>query len=455
MNITIIGTGYVGLVTGACFAEMGSRVTCVDIDREKIANLKKGILPIYEPGLEKLVTENLQDGTLAFSDNLADAAADSQIFFIAVGTPSGEDGSADLRYVLEVARQIGQHMTDYAVIVDKSTVPVGTADQVARVVRQELGRRGSDLTFDVVSNPEFLKEGAAINDFLKPDRIVVGVNSDRAAKIMTRLYAPFSMNRDKMVLMNVRDAEMTKYTANAMLATKISFMNEMAGICERLGVDVENVRKGIGSDSRIGYSFIYPGCGYGGSCFPKDVKALIKTSLDAGFAPAVLTAVEDRNKRQKQVLTQKIMQRFGNDLAGKTFGVWGLAFKPGTDDMREAASLVLLKDLIQARATIQAFDPVAMPQAVNELPEEWIKTGRLALAEDLYQALENADAMILVTEWKTFRQPDFKRMGQLMNQKIIFDGRNQYDPEEIVEYGFEYYGIGREAHLLSNSTIRP
>ncbi len=453
MNITIIGTGYVGLVTGACFAEMGSHVTCVDIDREKIANLKKGILPIYEPGLEKLVTENLRDGTLAFTDNLADSAADSQIFFIAVGTPPGEDGSADLQYVLEVARQIGQHMSDYAVIVDKSTVPVGTADQVAKMVQQELDRRGSDLAFDVVSNPEFLKEGAAINDFLKPDRIVVGVNSDRAAKIMTRLYAPFSMNRDKMILMNVRDAEMTKYAANAMLATKISFMNEMANICEHLGVDVENVRKGIGSDSRIGYSFIYPGCGYGGSCFPKDVKALIKTALDTGFKPAVLTAVEDRNNRQKQVLAQKIMQRFGNDLAGMTFGVWGLAFKPGTDDMREAASLVLLKDLIQARATIQAFDPVAMPQAAKELPEAWLKTGRLTLTEDPYQTLENIDAMILVTEWKTFRQPDFKRMGQLMNQKIIFDGRNQYDPEEMSEYGFEYHGIGREAR--EDEPLRP
>ncbi|MDZ7642095.1 MAG: UDP-glucose/GDP-mannose dehydrogenase family protein [Desulfurivibrio sp.] len=445
MNITIIGTGYVGLVTGACFAEMGSRVTCVDIDQEKIAKLKKGILPIYEPGLEKLVTENLQEGTLAFADNLADAAADSQIFIIAVGTPSGEDGSADLRYVLEAARQIGQHLSDYAVIVDKSTVPVGTAEQVTSMVRQELDRRGADLTFDVVSNPEFLKEGAAINDFLKPDRIIVGVNSERAAKIMTRLYAPFSMNRDKMILMNVRDAEMTKYAANAMLATKISFMNEMANICERLGVDVENVRKGIGSDSRIGYSFIYPGCGYGGSCFPKDVKSLIKTSLDTGITPAVLTAVEDRNNRQKQVLSQKISRRFGNDLSGKSFGVWGLSFKPGTDDLREAASLVLLKELIQAGATIQTFDPVAMPQAAKELPAEWLKSGRLTLAEDPYQALENADAMILVTEWKTFRQPDFKRMGQLMQQKIIFDGRNQYNPEEMAEYGFEYHGIGREA----------
>jgi UDPglucose 6-dehydrogenase len=443
MKLTIIGTGYVGLVTGACFAEMGSQVVCVDIDEEKINNLKNGILPIYEPGLEKLVKENIQDGTLRFSSRLADVADGCQVFFIAVGTPPGDDGSADLQYVLEVARQIGQHMNDYSVIVDKSTVPVGTADQVARVVQEELDRRGSTLEFDVVSNPEFLKEGAAINDFLKPDRIVVGVDSDRAAKIMGRLYAPFSMNRDKMILMNVKDAEMTKYAANAMLATKISFMNEVASICDRLGVDVENVRKGIGSDSRIGYSFIYPGCGYGGSCFPKDVKALIKTSVDTGFLPSVLNAVEDRNEQQKKVLVQKIVQQFGADLSGMTFAVWGLAFKPGTDDMREASSKVILAELVAAGATIEAFDPVAMAQAAKELPKEWLDTGRLILAEDLYQALENADALILVTEWKTFRQPDFKHMGQLMRQKIIFDGRNQYDPEEVGEFGFGYYGIGR------------
>ncbi|MCF8092920.1 MAG: UDP-glucose/GDP-mannose dehydrogenase family protein [Desulfotignum sp.] len=445
MKLTIIGTGYVGLVTGACFAEMGSHVTCVDIDTEKINNLKKGVLPIYEPGLEKLVQENMADGTLVFSSNLIQAAADCQIFVIAVGTPPGEDGSADLQYVLKVAGQIGQHMNDYAVVVDKSTVPVGTADKVAKVIQKELDRRGSDLAFDVVSNPEFLKEGAAINDFLKPDRIIVGANSKRAAKIMSRLYAPFSMNRDKMILMNVRDAEMTKYAANAMLATKISFMNEIANICEQLGVDVENVRKGIGSDTRIGYSFIYPGCGYGGSCFPKDVKALIKTSKDTGVDPLVLAAVENRNNHQKMVLGSKITIRFGTDLSGRCFALWGLAFKPGTDDMREAASLMLLKDLICANATVYAYDPVAMAQAARELPQEWLESGRLVLANDQYQALENADAMILVTEWKTFRRPDFKRMGQLLNQKIIFDGRNQYDPEEVAEFGFEYHGIGREA----------
>ncbi len=444
MKLTIIGTGYVGLVTGACFAEMGSRVTCVDIDEQKIENLKNGILPIYEPGLEKMVQENMADGTLQFTTRLEEAAQDCQIFFIAVGTPPGEDGSADLQYVRQVAARIGQCMTDYAVIVDKSTVPVGTADQVAKVVQTELDRRGSDLEFDVVSNPEFLKEGAAIQDFLKPDRIIVGVNSKRAAKIMTRLYAPFSMNRDKMILMNVRDAEMTKYAANAMLATKISFMNEIANICEHLGVDVENVRKGIGSDSRIGYSFIYPGAGYGGSCFPKDVKALIKTSKDTGVEPAVLAAVENRNNLQKKVLAEKIKTRFGKDLRGRCFALWGLAFKPGTDDMREAASIVLLEDLLAAGATVQAYDPVAMNQAAKELPEAWLDSGRLMLTEDQYQALENADALILITEWKTFRRPDFKRMEQLLKEKIIFDGRNQYDPEEVTEFGFEYHGIGRE-----------
>ncbi len=445
MKLTIIGTGYVGLVTGACFAEMGSQVTCVDIDTAKIENLKQGILPIYEPGLERIVQENMADGTLQFTTRLEDAARDCQIFFIAVGTPPGEDGSADLQYVRRVAARIGQCMTGYAVIVDKSTVPVGTADQVAEVVQEALDTRGSDLEFDVVSNPEFLKEGAAIQDFLKPDRIIVGANSERAAKIMTRLYAPFSMNRDKMILMNVRDAEMTKYAANAMLATKISFMNEIAGICEHLGVDVENVRKGIGSDSRIGYSFIYPGAGYGGSCFPKDVKALIKTSRDTGVEPAVLAAVENRNHLQKKVLGEKIKSRLGTDLSSRRFGLWGLAFKPGTDDMREAASIVLIDNLLAAGATVCAYDPVAMAQAARELPEAWLESGRLILANDQYQALENADAMILVTEWKTFRRPDFKRMGQLLSQKIIFDGRNQYDPEEVTEFGFEYHGIGREA----------
>ena len=444
MKLTIIGTGYVGLVTGACFAEMGSIVTCVDIDQEKIDNLKKGILPIYEPGLENLVIQNHKEGTLNFSTSLEQASKDSNIFFIAVGTPPGEDGSADLQYVLQVAKEIGQNINEYSVIIDKSTVPVGTADKVKDTIQSELEKRDVNIDFDVVSNPEFLKEGAAVNDFLKPDRIVVGADSDRAAKMMKRLYAPFSRNREKVILMNVRDAEMTKYAANSMLATKISFMNEISNICEHLGVDVENVRKGIGSDSRIGYSFIYPGCGYGGSCFPKDVKALIKTSKDQGFVPELLDAVEKRNNLQKQVLSDKIIKQFGQDLSGKTFCMWGLSFKPGTDDMRESSSAVILKELIDAGAVIKAFDPVAMDQARKEFPEKWFAKQQLKLETTQYNAIEGTDALILVTEWKTFRQPDFKAMAATMNQLVIFDGRNQYDPEEVSEAGFEYHGIGRE-----------
>lgn len=444
MKLTIIGTGYVGLVTGACFAEMGSNVICVDIDKEKIENLKKGILPIYEPGLESLVTQNFQEGTLRFTTSLKDAASKTNIFFIAVGTPPGEDGSADLQYVLQVAKEIGQHITDYSIIVDKSTVPVGTADKVRKAISKELEKRGADIDFDVVSNPEFLKEGAAVNDFLKPDRIVVGVNSKKAARIMKRLYAPFSRNREKVIYMNVRDAEMTKYAANSMLATKISFMNEIANLCEKLGVDVENVRKGIGSDSRIGYSFIYPGCGYGGSCFPKDVKALIKTSKDQDFEPLILDAVERRNNMQKKVLSQKIFNRFGKDLSNQTFCMWGLSFKPGTDDIREASSKEIIKELIEGGAVIKAYDPVAMDQAKKEFPSTWFESGQLQFETNQYKAVENVDALILVTEWKAFRQPDFTLMASTMNKTIVFDGRNQYDPEETKEYGFEYHGIGRE-----------
>ena len=443
MKLTIIGTGYVGLVTGACFSEMGSHVTCVDIDQEKIDNLKKGILPIYEPGLESIVLNNYKEGTLNFTTILADAAKDCSVFFIAVGTPPGEDGSADLQYVLQVARQIGSVIEDYAVIVDKSTVPVGTADKVTAAVQKELDARGADIEFDVVSNPEFLKEGAAVNDFLKPDRIIVGAESERAVKLMRRLYAPFSRNRDKILFMKVKDAEMTKYAANSMLATKISFMNEISNLCERLGVDVENVRKGIGSDSRIGYSFIYPGCGYGGSCFPKDVKALVRTSKDVDFTPCLLEAVEQRNSEQKQVLGNKVVQRFGKDLSGRIFCVWGLAFKPGTDDMREASSKVLIRNLVEAGAKVNVYDPVAMDQAKKEIPEALLE--HMVFAKDQYAALESADACILVTEWKAFRQPDFKQMATLMKELVIFDGRNQYDPEEIREAGFEYHGIGREA----------
>jgi UDPglucose 6-dehydrogenase len=443
MNLTIIGTGYVGLVTGACFAEMGSRVTCVDIDEQKIENLKNGILPIYEPGLATLVERNIQDGTLHFATSLAEAAEFSEIFFIAVGTPPGQDGSADLQYVLAVADQIGQCIHEYALIVDKSTVPVGTADKVRAAVQARLDKRKKAIEFDVVSNPEFLKEGAAVNDFLKPDRIIVGADSPRAAKIMKRLYAPFSRNREKVLFMNVRDAEMTKYAANAMLAAKISFMNEVANICEHLGVDVENVRKGIGSDARIGYSFIYPGCGYGGSCFPKDVKALIKTGKDLGFDPMLLEAVEKRNQIQKKLLPRKIRKRFGNDLTGKIFCLWGIAFKPGTDDVREASSIDVIQELLRAGARIQAYDPVAMDQAKKEFPETWFSSGGLVFCDNQYAALENTDALVLVTEWKTFRQPDFKQMTTAMKQRIVFDGRNQYDPEEMAEHCFEYHGIGR------------
>ncbi|MBI9089845.1 MAG: UDP-glucose/GDP-mannose dehydrogenase family protein [Desulfobacterium sp.] len=443
MNITMIGTGYVGLVSGACFSEMGSRVTCVDVDEQKIENLQKGILPIYEPGLEAMVCQNQADGLLVFSTSLAHAMKKSSLYFIAVGTPPGEDGSADLRYVLSVASEIGKNIESYAVIVDKSTVPVGTADKVRATVQKELDRRGVEVEFDVVSNPEFLKEGAALNDFMKPDRIIVGADTARARKEMKRLYAPFSRNRDKIIFMSVRDAEMTKYAANSMLATKISFMNEVANICERLGVDVENVRKGIGSDSRIGYSFIYPGCGYGGSCFPKDVKALIRTSMENGFEPQLLSAVESRNQLQKQRLFQKIVARFGNDLSGFSFAVWGLAFKPGTDDMREAPSVVLINDLVKAGAKVRAYDPVAMNEARREFPQEWFDDNRIVLVEQPYDTLDNADALVLVTEWKTFRQPDFNEMKERMAKRVIFDGRNQYDPEDVRESGFDYHGIGR------------
>ena len=444
MKITIIGTGYVGLVTGACFAEMGSRVTCVDIDLGKIENLKNGILPIYEPGLENLVISNFDEGTLNFSSNLKEASKDSDVFFIAVGTPPGEDGSADLQYVLQVAEEIGQYIDHYSVIVNKSTVPVGTADKVRKTVQNELIKRDKQIDFDVVSNPEFLKEGAAVHDFLKPDRIIIGADSRNAEKIMRRLYAPFSRNREKVILMNVRDAEMTKYAANSMLATKISFMNEISNICERLGVDVENVRKGIGSDSRIGYSFIYPGCGYGGSCFPKDVKALIKTSRDIGFEPELLSSVENRNNAQKRVLSEKVFKQFGDDLTGRIFSLWGIAFKPGTDDIREASSKVIINDLLDAGAEIKAFDPIAMDQAKKEFPHSWFENNRLRLVDNQYDAVKDTDALILVTEWKSFRQPDFKLMSETMNNKIIFDGRNQYDPAEVKEMGFGYHGIGRE-----------
>jgi UDPglucose 6-dehydrogenase len=443
MQLTIVGTGYVGLVTGTCFAEMGHQVTCVDIDEKKIADLREGVIPIHEPGLESLVIENFKEERLFFSSLLAESMKDSNIYFIAVGTPPEEDGSADLQHVLAVAKEIGRNLSEYAVIVDKSTVPVGTADKVRQAIQAELDDRGVEINFDVVSNPEFLKEGAAVEDFLKPDRIVVGTESDRAADIMRQLYAPFNRNHNRTIFMGVRDAEMTKYAANAMLATKISFINEVAGLCDNLGVDVENVRIGVGSDSRIGFSFIYPGCGYGGSCFPKDVKALAHMAESCGFEPKILNAVEERNQSQKSVLFNKIVARFGADLSGLTFGVWGLAFKPGTDDMREASSLVLITQLVEAGAKVRAYDPVAMKVAKSSFPVDWQNRGALVFAGHQYDALEDADAMILVTEWKPFRIPDFAAMSKMMKQLVVFDGRNQYDPAAVKIAGFEYRGIGR------------
>ena len=443
MKLAVIGTGYVGLVTGACFAEMGHRVTCVDIDKEKVANLKDGIIPIYEPGLKPIVLRNHDEGRLLFTTSLAEAMVDTEVAFIAVGTPPGEDGSADLKYVIGVAGEIGANLSDYAVVVTKSTVPVGTAEKVHAAVSQALNKRGSAVAFDVVSNPEFLKEGAAVQDFMKPDRIVVGVDSDRSREVMRELYKDFSRNHDRILFMGVKDAEMTKYAGNAMLATKISFMNEVANLCDRLGVDVENVRLGIGSDSRIGYSFIYPGCGYGGSCFPKDVRALIHTAGENDYESMVLQAVHERNEDQKHVLFRKISARFGHDLSGLTFGLWGVAFKPGTDDIREAPAVVLMEELLGAGAHIKAYDPEALEAARNELPEQWFTDGSVTLVRHQYEALEGVDALALVTEWKPFRHPDLRAMKQMMKQQVVFDGRNQYDPQNLKDEGFEYFGIGR------------
>jgi UDPglucose 6-dehydrogenase len=443
MNLTVIGTGYVGLVTGTCFAEMGNTVICVDNDPEKVTQMLQGRIPIYEPGLEDLVIRNVKEGRLRFTCSLAEAMTDSQVFFIAVGTPSNGDGSADLSQVMGVAGEIGRLLENYAVIVDKSTVPVGTAEKVRAAIQSQLDGRNLQVEFDVVSNPEFLKEGAAIEDFMRPDRIIVGTDSDRARETMRQLYAPFNRNSDRTLYMGVRDAEMTKYAANAMLATKISFINEIANLCDLLGVDVENVRRGIGSDSRIGYSFIYPGCGYGGSCFPKDVKALIHLAQASRFDPQLLRSVEERNQRQRRVLFEKIVGRFGQDLSGLTFGVWGLAFKPGTDDLREAPAVTLLHELIGAGAKVRAYDPVAMDAARHQLPQMWFEQGVLTLAGHQYDALQAVDAMVLVTEWKPFRTPDFHAMHKIMRQPIIFDGRNQYEPVQVKQAGFEYQGIGR------------
>lgn len=439
MRVTIIGSGYVGLVAGACFAQMGNAVTCLDVDSKKIENLKKGIIPIYEPGLESMVCENHKQGNLCFTTNKAEALSNAEVIFIAVGTPMGEDGSADLRYVEAVAEDIGAHLQNYAVIVDKSTVPVGTARKVRTIITEGLARRGAQIDFDVVSNPEFLKEGVAIKDFMSPDRVVVGADCAKALEIMKALYAPFLIKSDRFIAMGIESAEMTKYAANAMLATKISFINEMSQICERVGANINDVRLGIGSDSRIGYSFIYPGCGYGGSCFPKDVKALEKVALDCGYTPRILQAIDAVNAAQKRLLVEKICARFGEDLRGKIFCVWGLAFKPETDDMREASSLVLIRELIARGARVQAYDAKACEQARFYLSDV---LDSISFASSKYDALKNCDAMILVTEWREFRSPDFGEIAKLLKSPIIFDGRNIYHTLHLESKGFEYYQIG-------------
>ncbi|HWP17735.1 MAG TPA: UDP-glucose/GDP-mannose dehydrogenase family protein [Burkholderiaceae bacterium] len=439
MKVTVVGTGYVGLVTGACLSEMGNHVVCLDLDADKIRTLCEGGLPIYEPGLQEIVQRNAEAGRLEFTTDIERAVAHGTIQFIAVGTPPDEDGSADLQYVLAAARNIGRTMTDFKVIVDKSTVPVGTADKVKAAVQDELDRRGVKLDYAVVSNPEFLKEGAAVADFMRPDRVVVGAEDERAILLMRALYAPFVRNRDRMMVMDIRSAEFTKYAANAMLATRISFMNELALVAERLGADIELVRQGIGSDPRIGYHFLYAGCGYGGSCFPKDVKALIRTAEEVGQPLRLLEAVEAVNDRQKQVLVDKIVACYGEDLSGKTFAVWGLAFKPNTDDMREAPSRVVVSELARRGAKIQAYDPVAMEEARRVLEH----VERLSFAESGQAALEGADALVIVTEWKEFRTPDFDAMRDSLRDKRIFDGRNLYEPKLMKTLGFDYRGIGR------------
>ena len=441
MKIVIVGTGYVGLVTGACFSEVGIDVTCVDIDEKKIEKLNKGIIPIYEPGLEKMVQRNMEKDRLHFSNNLSESLEGAQVGFGAVGTPPDEDGSADLKYVLDVASEIGTHMNGYILMVTKSTVPVGTAEKVRAAIKEALDKRGVDIEFDVASNPEFLKEGAAVEDFLKPDRIVVGVDSDRARKLMERLYKPFTMNGHPIIFMDVVSAEMTKYAANAMLATKISFMNDMANLSEIVGADINMVRKGIGSDRRIGKYFIYPGTGYGGSCFPKDVKALIKTAKEFGYEMSVLQAVEQVNELQKSVLFRKAEKYFDNDLKGKTFAVWGLSFKPQTDDMREAPSLIVIENLIRAGAVVKAYDPVAMNEAKR------IIGGKVVYATDQYDALQDVDGLFLITEWPEFKFPNLKKIKSLMKNPVIFDGRNVYDVAEMNELGFDYFGIGTGSRI--------
>lgn len=438
MNIAVVGTGYVGLVSGSCFAEMGTRVTCIDINKQKIDNLNKGIVPIYEPGLEKLVLKNMKDGRLSFSTSLESCIDNSDVVFIAVGTPPGEDGSADLRYVLEVASTFGKTIKKYTLLVTKSTVPIGTSIKVREKVEEELNKRGVDIPFDVASNPEFLKEGSAIKDFMSPDRIVVGVDSNKAQELMEQLYRPFQLNNYRVIIMDVRSAEMTKYAANAMLATRISFMNEMAKLCELTGANIDKVRAGIASDTRIGSKFLYPGCGYGGSCFPKDVKALVKTGEEHGYKMQVITSVENVNNEQKKVVFEKLKKIFGGNLKGKTIAIWGLAFKPETDDMREAPSVVTANLLINEGADVRAFDPVAM----EESKKHYLKDS-IYYASNIYDAAKGADAIALLTEWKQFRLPNWEEIKKSMKGNIFVDGRNIYDRDEMKSNGFIYESIGK------------
>lgn len=438
MNIAIVGTGYVGLVSGACFADTGANVTCVDVDTKKIERLKKGEIPIYEPGLDELVLKNVKAGRLKFTSSLPEVLNEQEIVFSAVGTPPDEDGSADLKYVLQVAKTIGQNLNKYLVVVTKSTVPVGTARKVRATIQEELDKRGVDVAFDVASNPEFLKEGNAIKDFMSPDRVVVGIENERAKTILTRLYKPFLINNFRVIFMDIPSAEMTKYASNSMLATRISFMNDIANLCECVGADVNMVRQGIGSDTRIGRKFLYAGCGYGGSCFPKDVKALIKTADDCGYSMEVLKAVEHVNEKQKSILFHKLQAAYnGESLKGKTIALWGLSFKPETDDMRESTALVIIKLLKEAGCTIRAFDPVAMDECRRRVGDNVI------YCRDKYEAVFHADALLLLTEWKEFRLPSWDVVGSAMNKKLVIDGRNIFDPEELVEAGFEYHCIGR------------
>ncbi len=443
MKVTIFGSGYVGLVTGACLAEVGNQVVCMDVDRDKIERLNRGEVPIYEPGLDELVKRGMEQGQLEFTTELEKAVAHGLFQMIAVGTPPGEDGSADLQYVLAVAESIGQHMNEYKIIVDKSTVPVGTADQVRGTISKQLSERNLSLEFDVVSNPEFLKEGAAIEDFMKPDRIVIGTDNPRTTELLRMLYTPFNRNHDRIIAMDVASAELTKYAANAMLATKISFMNEMANIAERVGADIEHVRQGIGSDHRIGFQFIYPGCGYGGSCFPKDVQALSRTAHAIGYDSKILDAVEATNYQQKEILFAKISKFYSGDLADKTFALWGLSFKPRTDDMREAPSRTLLESLIAAGAKVRAYDPVALDEARHLYGE----TAGLEFCESAEEALQGANALAVVTEWKNFWSPDFGNLAEQLSDKAIFDGRNLYQPDALKPFGLRYFAIGRGEQL--------